>query len=542
MSQLAQPSIGPPVPAAGRRKLRLTAPAVAAGLAITAVVLGWRGVDLPAQIYRVALIHRDGLTLWDSQWYGGHWTLDYSVIFPPIAAVAGVAVTGVVSAAVAAWAFDRLVVGYFGPTARVGSLLFALGTVVQMAIGQLPFLLGEALGLAACVAATRRRWSVAVVLAVATSLASPLAGAFLGLAAVSWLLASWPRHRVGLVLLAAGVAVPVVVVAVLFPGQGAFPYPAIDFVQELLICIGLWVLVPKRERALRTAALLYILATAASFVLPSPVGGNIGRLGECFAIPLVACLLWPFRRWLVAGVAVVLAASQWTPAWGAITTNGRDLSTHESYYQPMLAFIQTHDIPAGRIEVVPTHLHWEAAYVAPQIPLARGWERQLDTASNPLFYVRGALDATTYRAWLLDNGVRYVALPDVPLDYAAVAEGRLVSEGVPGLRPVWEDSHWQVFEVVGSAGIVDGPAQLVSLDGDHVVLDATAPGPVLVRVRYSPRWSVMTGDVCVSPAGNWTEVDVGTPGEVRLQLRLVGASRGSCEAGPVDPVRARTAS
>jgi uncharacterized glyoxalase superfamily protein PhnB len=87
------------------------APATAALLAAGVVLIGWHGVDLPAALYRVGLFHRVGLTLWDSQWYGGHWTLDYSVTFGPVAGVLGIRVTAVLSATVAAWAFDRVVVG-----------------------------------------------------------------------------------------------------------------------------------------------------------------------------------------------------------------------------------------------------------------------------------------------------------------------------------------------------------------------------------------------------------------------------------------------
>ena len=137
-------------------------PLIAAAAAILSWLLGWRGVDLPAQIYRVSLFHRAGLTLWDSQWYGGHWTLDYSVIFPPVAGVLGLTTTAALSACGAALAFDRLVVDHFGPSGRVGSVLFAVGTTVQLAIGQLPFLMGEALALGACWAAARRRWPLAV--------------------------------------------------------------------------------------------------------------------------------------------------------------------------------------------------------------------------------------------------------------------------------------------------------------------------------------------------------------------------------------------
>jgi hypothetical protein len=195
----------------------------------------------------------------------------------------------------------------------------------------------------------------------------------------------------------------------------------------------------------------------------------------------------------------------------------------------LVGYLDQHAQPDGRLEIVPTSRHWEAAYIAPRYPLARGWERQLDTADNPLFYVKGELNANTYRAWLLDNGVRFVALPDVPLDYAAVEEGRLVRAGVPGLDPVWHDAHWWVFEVSGSTGIVDGPARLVSVDGGNVLLDATKPGSVLLRVRYNSRWTLVQGQGCLygTPKG-WTNVVVDRAGEFHLSLERVPAARGTC--------------
>jgi hypothetical protein len=85
---------GSPADRSGRRILSGSlAPAIAAVLATAAVLIGWQGVDLPAALYRVGLFHRAGLTLWDSQWYGGHWTLDYSVLFPPVAGVLSIELT-----------------------------------------------------------------------------------------------------------------------------------------------------------------------------------------------------------------------------------------------------------------------------------------------------------------------------------------------------------------------------------------------------------------------------------------------------------------
>src|ERR1700738_5118782 len=171
---------------------RLVAPLVAAGLALLAILTGAQGVDLAAATYRVELFARSGLTLWDSQWYGGHWTFDYSVLFAPIGWLAGIPVMEIVCVAVAAWASDRLAVARLGRAGRAAAIAFAIGTVVQVAIGQEPYLLGETLALVALVAAVAKRRGLSLVLAVASALATPLTGAFIGLIAAGWAISSWP--------------------------------------------------------------------------------------------------------------------------------------------------------------------------------------------------------------------------------------------------------------------------------------------------------------------------------------------------------------
>ena len=64
-------------------------PTAAAAAAIAILALGWRGSDLPAQIFRADLVKRYGFVLWNMQWYGGHPTLDYSVITPVLGALMG---------------------------------------------------------------------------------------------------------------------------------------------------------------------------------------------------------------------------------------------------------------------------------------------------------------------------------------------------------------------------------------------------------------------------------------------------------------------
>jgi hypothetical protein len=195
----------------------------------------------------------------------------------------------------------------------------------------------------------------------------------------------------------------------------------------------------------------------------------------------------------------------------------------------MVDYVVAHDVPASRVEVVPTQLHWEVADVAPTVPLARGWERQLDTADNPIFYTPGALTPSSYLAWLDDNGVRFVALPDVRLDYAGVDEAKLLRAGVPGLRPVWHNAHWWVFAVEGAPGIVSGPGRLEQLEGGNLVVDATGPGTITVRERFTDQWVVTGGHACTleSPDG-WLDLTVPSAEVVHAQLRLVSAPDQDC--------------
>ena len=62
-------------------------------------------------------------------------------------------------------------------------------------------------------------------------------------------------------------------------------------------------------------------------------------------------------------------------------------------------------------------------------PLARGWQRQLDTGRNPVFY-RGDLNRLTYASWLAENAVRYVALPSAKPDRSSYAERALIEDGL----------------------------------------------------------------------------------------------------------------
>ena len=66
-------------------------PAVALSSALALLMLIWSPPvgDLAAQVFRTELFQRAGLAIWNGSWYGGHYTLTYSVLFPPLAALLG---------------------------------------------------------------------------------------------------------------------------------------------------------------------------------------------------------------------------------------------------------------------------------------------------------------------------------------------------------------------------------------------------------------------------------------------------------------------
>jgi hypothetical protein len=497
---------------------------LSAALALVYLLVAPSSADVAAQEYRADL----GLVLWDNGWYGGHHMPGYSVLFPPLASVLGPRLVGALSAVAAAVVFERLVRGTDGE--RVAALWFAAGTVTTLITGRLTFALGLAIALGAVLAAARGRVAWACVLAALASLASPVAGAFVALAAAAWWL---DRRRWWPVALAAAAIVPAVALAVAFPEGGSFPFVPSSFWPALAAAIAVFFALPRDARVIRIGAGLYALAMIASFAFSTPMGGNVVRLGALFAGPIVAALLWRRDRRTLALLAVPLLYWQWVAAVDDWARSSGDASVHERYYAGMLGFLESQSRGGPfRVEIPFTDNHWESRWVAPHVPLARGWERQVDRARNGFFY-DGRLTPARYRRWLDDNAVRYVALADAPIDYSAAQEAQLVRDGLPYLRPVWHDAHWRVFEVTGARPLARGPAVATGLGGSSVRLDAARPGTVDLRVRFTPYWQLTTGRGCVSRApGDWTRVRVDAPGTVVLRTRFalsrVGADSPRC--------------
>jgi hypothetical protein len=516
----------------GADQVPLAVAAAAGGLAVITWASGWTGADFPAALHRIDLFRAVGFSLWDGQWFGGHYTLGYSVLLAPLAVLLGIGGLVAVCASVSAWAFARLLRAHFGRASAVGAVWFAIGLVAPVAIGQLAFILGAALALLALLAFTARRRVLAGVLGALCPLASPVAAALLLLALGAWVLTNRGPSRRAAIGLGALIAVPIGVLEVLFPQGGRMPFALTTLGGVLLVSVlGLWLL-PASERTLRLGAALYGLAGLALFVVPQPIGANWSRLGTAIGGPIAATILWPRRRLLLAAVAVPLLLWQWIPAVGNVIKDHPDPSKDQMFFSPLVSYLRGQGAQLTRVEIPPTQDHWESLWAAADLQLARGWERQVDIADNGIFYDANQLTAASYQAWLLGHGVSWVALPAVVPDYSGRMEAALIAKGLPYLQPVWHDANWQVWRVVGSPGLVDGPARLTAIGPESFDLQVAQPGSLTIRLRYTRFWTPTAGGACITPTPDgWTQLAVTRPGHVQITSRLIGGGDG---CGPAD--------
>jgi hypothetical protein len=486
-------------------------------LAIAYLVLRPPSADLAAQTFRSDVFAAHGFLIWNNDWYGGHYLPGYSLLFPPLGAALGPRLAGAVAAVAAAALFGALARRVYGDRARLGVLWFGVGTATMLFTGRLTFALGIALGLGALLALQRRRLALAAVLAVLTSLASPVAGLFLAIAGAALALAG-DRRGGGAVAVAAGAAIAALSLA--FPAGGREPFVFWAFAPVPLFAAGALLLIPKEQLALRCGVALYALVAIGAYAFPNPVGGTAARLGALFGGPLLALVLARRRRLALAVVALPLLYWQWAAPIRDVAVASGDPSIHESYYQPLLAALErrTGGGPV-RIEIPPTRNRWESAYVAPRFPIVLGWLRQVEWDHRALF-TGGNLTPSAYRSWLDDNGVSYVALADAKLDYLAMDEAALIRGGLGYLRPVWSNEHWTLYAVRGSPGLVSGPATITRLGPNGFSLAVRRSARALVRVHFTSYWTVTTGDACVERDGDWTRLDVMRPGTVNVSARF----------------------
>ena len=467
----------------------------------------------------------------------------YSLLYPPLAALAGTRLVGVVAGVAA--------VGLFAVLARRRAPTPAAGGARRLAVPRRrdeqrrdrPDAVharhrarGRRLGVRAPLAGSRPRRCRSP-----ACWASPVAGVFLAVAAVATLAgarsATAPR--------AAGLATRWRSARPRWsagsrwrrcsPRAAPTTSSATAFWPMLLVCLGALALVdPTRRTALWAAAHLRRGARrrvrVPELARPERAAARRGaRPGAARALRAARARRASRSR----SIAVALLYLQWLPAVRAVEEARGDPSTQAAFHAEVLRFLDAHATPGERLEVPLTRNHWEATYLAESYPLARGWHRQLDRKVNPLFYdAEHPLTSAALRA--------LAARQRGPLGRAAGRAARLLRRG--GARSCSRRgcrTSKPVHDVAatGGSGRSATPGRRsrarrssIAAGADGFDLEATGPGDVLVRQHGTPYWTVAAGDGCVSrgPRSGWTLVDVRRRRagcSVRARFSALGALR-----------------
>jgi hypothetical protein len=424
-------------------------------------------------------------------------------------AAIGVGVTGLLAGVAGAILLARLLRQTPHPAA--GAYSGAVFCVADVVSGRTTFALGAAFALAALIVLPRR--VPAGILALLTALSSPVAAAFLGLAAASLVL----RRKPGGWTIGLASAVPVGVLGWLFPSGGIQPYEYAS--APFAVVAGLILALLTHSWSVRVGALMYTLAAAFLLLSPDPFGSNILRLGLLLAAPLVLATATEHWR-VVAPIAVLLMYWQLQPPYADLRAKA------PPSFAPVIHELVA--LGAQRVEVVPLRDHGEASHIAQAVPLARGWSRQIDTGRNLLFY-QGALSAEEYRTWLIDNAVDTVALaPDAQADRAGRGERALLLVGkVRDLQRVWSDDHWIVWRFRAARPIASAPVIVLDTNRTSIRLLSSRPAYVDLVVRWS-RWLSVSGPACLEKHRSWTRIRFAHAGEVTVSSQLSLRPHGHC--------------
>lgn len=481
-------------------------------LAVAYLLLPLSGTDLSAAEAHRAFAARHPLTPIDLRWYGGVNQFGYSLLSQLVTVALGSRLAGAAALVAAAPLLAHLLVRTGARRPYLAALAGTACIAANLVSGRIAYALGVTAGLAALDLLLARRPLLACALGAITAALSPVAGLFLGLVALGLLL----RRELRRAAFAVGLVTAVVLSgqAVLFGSGGTNTISAADARHALALLVLVAVLVGSR--VVRAVALVTAALTVVLLVVPNPVGLTVMRLPVMFALPVLVGFV---SRPLVAAVAVIAVLWYQPPL---LTSDWRDRGaevTQRSFFAPLAAQLDALH-PTGRVEVVPTRDYWEAAWIAsPRVALARGWLRQADTRWNPLFF-RGSLTAEAYRAWVLDNGVEYVAVPRSHTSWVGARERELLTTPPPWLALTWEDPNWRLFRVSEASTIVAAPGSLSALSDSALTFEAPQAGHYEVKVRWS-RWLTAGEGVCIRKQGNWTGLDVRSPGTVTLTSSLL---------------------
>ena len=503
--------------------------ATAAVLASLLIWLGPPGADFAAHAYQRSAFLQHGFALWNNFWYAGRYSfITYSLTYYPLAALLGIKLLAVASVATAAFAFSIILGREWGPTARWSSVTFAVVWSAIVVSAAFPFVLGAALGLLALLTLqSGSRWWFGA-LAAATVATSPLAFLLLTVVLAGIGFARWRDRRRFVVPAAFVVAMLVTEAALwrLFPDNGRYPFSWQELLAVSAFCVTGAALTWRVDggAVLCSVFVVYLIGCLTVFAVPSAVGENVARL-RFLALPVMvlAFSLRRFRPVPVAFATLVLALS-WniTPLAFSFVKSEQDPAAKRAYWEPAIRFFQHRLSRSYRVEAVDTAGHWDAVYLPRAgVPLARGWFRQNDFPQNRVLYDDEPLVRSAYLTWLRSLGIRYVVLPDAPLDYSSHKEAELLLSGRSGLTPVLRTAHLTIYSVPSPRPLVTGPAQarVVELTQTKVTVHVGAPGVYRIAIRYSPYWMASAG--CLDPGvDSMIRLRAARAGDVRLRFHV----------------------
>ncbi|MEU1251990.1 MFS transporter [Streptomyces chartreusis] len=464
------------------------------------------GGDLAAQDAWAEFVGRHPDSAYNLAWYGGMHPVSYSVVSPYLMSVLGVRTTMMIAGTITAGLLTLVLLR----SRSVRNPLWAsfagvFGLIANAISGRVTFGLGTmfALGAVAVVFCWPYRWRYkrwakalcAAPLAALATMASPVAGLFVGFVAVALFL---QKRRPGAWALGIAPTAVVAVSAWLFPFSGTQPMVIGSVLLPLLCAVVTFVIVPEDWKTVRLVSAVYGLSVVLVWVVSSQIGSNITRLAMLFAgTALVAALPYTVprsRKWYT-GVLALLTFVGWI---GYKTVDdiihAAPAASWARELAPLVNELQEVGAEKGRVEVVPARSHREASALAPYVNLARGWNRQADMERNPLFY-DDTLNSANYREWLQRWAVHFVVLPkDEPDASGAERERELVQRGMPYLKQVWGDANWQLFQVTAPAPLAEPNAVVERAEQGEMTMRVSKPGRVLIRIPYSPWLSIVDAD------------------------------------------------
>ncbi|WP_306186565.1 MFS transporter [Streptomyces sp. MK5] len=461
------------------------------------------GGDLAAQDAWAEFVGRHPDSAYNLAWYGGMHPVSYSMVSPYLMSVLGVRTTMMIAGTVSAGLLTLVLIRSRSVRNPLWAALAGVfGLLCNAVSGRVTFGLGTMFALGALAAVfcwpyrwRHKRWAKALVaapLAALATMASPVAGLFVGLIAVALFL---QKRRPGAWALGVAPTAVVAVSALLFPFSGTQPMTFGSVILPLVYAVLAAVLVPRQWKTVRITSWVYALSVVGVWLISSQIGSNITRLAMLFAgVVLVAVL--PFkiprsREWYT----VVLALVGFVGWIGFKTVDDivhtAPAASWSRELAPLVNQLQKVGAEKGRVEVVPASSHREASALAPYVNLARGWNRQADMQRNPLFY-DDTLNSANYHEWLQRWAVHYVVLPkDEPDGDGGHRERALVQRGMPYLRQIWGDANWQLFKVTDPKPLAEPNAVVDRAEQGELIIEVREPGRILIRIPYSPWLSLV---------------------------------------------------